>query len=263
MASGLTQPPVRGHGIALPAARTDWAYFLDVDGTLIEIAETPDAVQVDDGLRNLVASLHGACDGALALVSGRTLADLDFRLGCGNIPLAGQHGLEWRDATGRRRSHRASACALSQLRQQLELLVGRYPGLLIEDKGLSVALHYRQAPRLASWLHRLLTGWVAQRSDLQLQKGKRVLEIKPAGFDKGSVVAEFMVEGPFCGRIPVFIGDDVTDECGFNQVNFIGGYSIKVGPGRTAARYRLPDVTAVREWLTGAISVPVSVSGTG
>ncbi|MEF8700590.1 MAG: trehalose-phosphatase [Candidatus Accumulibacter sp. UW26] len=256
------QRPARRHG-ALPVARTDWAYFLDVDGSLIEIAESPDAVQVDEALPKLIAALHSACDGALALISGRTLVDLDLRLGCGNIPLAGQHGLEWRDATGRRRSHSASAGAIRQLRQQLELLVGRHPGLLLENKGLSVALHYRQAPRLASWLHRLLTGWVAQRSDLQLQKGKRVLEIKPAGFDKGTVITEFMAEAPFCGRIPVFIGDDVTDECGFIPVNSVGGYSIKVGPGRTAARYRLHDVAAVRQWLTGALSIPVNISGSG
>jgi trehalose 6-phosphate phosphatase len=239
--------------IPLPPAQSDWAFFLDLDGTLIELAEHPDAVHVGDALLALVARLHEACGGALALVSGRTLADLEQRLGELRLPLAGQHGLERRDAAGRLWSHSAPAHLRDPLRQQLESLVVRHPGLLLEDKGLTLALHYRQAPQLASWLHRLLAGWVTHSQDLQLQKGKRVLEIKPPGFDKGSVIAEFMAGAPFCGRMPVFIGDDVTDEYGFARVNLLGGLSIKVGPGRTAARYRLPDVAAVRAWLAAAL----------
>jgi trehalose 6-phosphate phosphatase len=237
----------------LPRARTEWAYFLDVDGTLIDFADSPGGAHVDDALLGLVARLHHACGGALALVSGRTLADLEQRLGSVRIPLAGQHGLERRDAAGRRHAHATPPAAKRELRHRLDALVARHPGLLLEDKGLTLALHYRRAPALAAWLHRLLAGWVATADGLQLQKGKRVLEIKPTGFDKGSAIAEFMAEAPFRGRAPVFIGDDVTDEHGFARVNLLDGHSIKVGAGRTAARYRLPDVAAVRGWLAGAL----------
>lgn len=237
----------------LPSARSDWAYFLDVDGTLIELAANPGAVRVDDALLGLVARLHHACGGALALISGRSLADLERLLGSVRIPLAGQHGLERRDAQGRLHTHATPQAVKRGLRQRLDALVARHPGLLLEDKGLTLALHYRQAPQLAAWLHRQLTDWVAANEGLQLQKGKRVLEIKPAGFDKGSAIAEFMAESPFHGRRPVFIGDDVTDEHGFARVNLLDGLTVKVGAGKTAARHRLAAATAVRSWLAGAI----------
>lgn len=237
-----------------PPASAGWAFFLDVDGTLIDIAASPGAARVDDALLGLVARLHHACGGALALVSGRCLADLEQRLGSVRIPIAGQHGLERRDAAGRLHTHAAPPGAKRELRRRLDALVAAHPGLLLEDKGLTLALHYRQAPQLAGWLHRLLAGWLEERTEgLHLQKGKRVLEIKPAGFDKGSAIAEFMAEPPFHGRRPVFIGDDVTDEHGFERVNLINGHTVKVGVGRTAARHRLPDVAAVRAWLADAI----------
>lgn len=238
----------------LPAARAEWAYFLDVDGTLIEFADSPGAVHVDDALLGLVARLHHACGGALALVSGRAVEDLSARLGSVRIPMAGQHGLERIDGAGHLHTHATPAPRKRELRQRLDTLVARHPGLLLEDKGLSLALHYRNAPRLAAWLHRTLAQWVADMDGLCLQKGKRVLEMKPAGFDKGSAIAEFMAEAPFRGRLPVFIGDDVTDEHGFARVNLLGGHSVKVGPGTTQARHRLSGVAAVRGWLAGAIS---------
>lgn len=236
-----------------PTADSEWAFFLDVDGTLIEIAASPSAVQVDDALLGLVVRLHHACGGALALISGRSLADLERLLGSVRIPLAGQHGLERRNAQGRLFSHTTSPAAKRSLRQRLDALVARHPGLLLEDKGLTLALHYRQAPQLAAWLHRELASWLAIADGLQLQKGKRVLEIKPAGVDKGSAIAEFMAEPPFRGRRPVFIGDDITDEHGFERVNLLDGLTVKVGAGRSAARYRLASAAAVRAWLAGAI----------
>lgn len=239
----------------LPAARIDWAYFLDVDGTLIDIAEAPDAIAVDDALLGLVARLHHACGGALALISGRSVADLEDRLGSIRVPLAGQHGAERRDAAGVLRSLPARTEVPAAIRARLAAVVARHPGLLLEDKGRTLALHYRQAPRLAAYVHRLM-GEVAapQRDRLCLQKGKRVVELKPRGFDKGSAIAAFLAEAPFRGRRPVFIGDDVTDEHGFAAVNRLDGLSIKVGPGRTQARWRLPDVAAVRGWLAAAVA---------
>lgn len=234
-----------------PLAQTNWAYFLDVDGTLIAFADSPDAIHVDDVLLGLITRLYVACGGALALVSGRTLADLDARLGGMHIPLAGQHGLEQRDIQGRMRVHAdMPSVALGKLKHRLSDLVARHDGLLLEDKGLAIAIHYRQAPQLASYIHRQVKHWLAESNlPLQLQKGKYVLELKSAIHDKGTAIAEFMRQMPFFGRLPVFIGDDVTDEHGFEMVNRLGGHSIKVGKGRTCARWRLADVSAVRAWL--------------
>lgn len=242
--------------IAPPPARLDWAYFLDVDGTLIEIAATPAAAQVDDALLGLVARLHGACGGALALVSGRTLGDLERRLGSVRIPLAGQHGLERRDASGRRHTHRTSLATHRRALHFLSALAAQHAGLLLEDKGMSLALHYRQAPQLAAWLHRAVRGWLAADGDgLQLQAGRRVLELKPTVADKGAAIGAFMSDPPFCSRRPVFIGDDLTDEHGFARVNDLGGISIKVGRGASGAAFRLADVAAVRRWLAAAINL--------
>lgn len=236
---------------APPPAQTSWAYFLDVDGTLIAFADSPDAIHIDDALLGLITRLYSACGGALALVSGRALADLDKRLGGIRIPLAGQHGLELRDAQGHVRAHVAApSAAMAELKRRLSSLVARHNGLLLEDKGMALAIHYRRAPLLASYIHRQVKHWLAESGlPLQLQKGRYVLELKSAAHDKGTVIAEFMQQAPFRRRRPVFIGDDVTDEHGFDRVNRLGGYSIKVGKGRTCARWRLPDVAAVRAWL--------------
>jgi trehalose 6-phosphate phosphatase len=234
----------------LASAQPDWAYFLDMDGTLIEIAETPTAAATDAGLLDLIRRLHAACRGAVAVVSGRTVADLERRLPGLALPLAGQHGLERRDAGGQHHLHAAPQEAKGAIEARLSPVLRRHPGLLLEDKGLSLAVHYRRSPQLASYVHQLLQDLVGDVDDsLHLQKGKRVVEIKPAGHDKGTAVESFLAEPPFRGRRPVYIGDDVTDEHAFAVVNRRGGISIKVGKGRSAARYRLPDVAAVRGWL--------------
>jgi trehalose 6-phosphate phosphatase len=237
-----------------PTARPDWAYFLDVDGTLIDIADTPEAVHVDAALLELIARLRQASGGALALVSGRALAFLDGRLGALGLPLAGQHGLERRDAAGRLHVHAAPSGAKAAIKRALAPVLARHPGLLLEDKGLTLALHYRQAPQLASYAHRLMARLAAEAgAGLEVQRGRRVAEIKPSGKDKGAAVAAFLTEPPFKGRRPVFIGDDRNDEHGFAEVNRLDGISIKVGRGASCARYRLPDVAAVRRWLQTAL----------
>jgi trehalose 6-phosphate phosphatase len=126
--------------------------------------------------------------------------------------------------------------------------------LIVENKGESVALHYRQAPRLAGYAHRLMRKiQAAHGADLMIQKGKRVVELKPAGADKGHAIRALMLEPPFAGRTPVFVGDDVTDEAGFRLVNSMGGHSIKVGPGKSEAKWRLRHVSDVRRWLSEAL----------
>jgi len=237
-----------------PHPRLDWAYFLDVDGTLIDIADTPDAVRVDTALLELIARLHRASGGAVALVSGRALSFLEHRLGTLRLPLAGQHGLERRDAAGRLWIHAAPPAAKCAIQEALAPILARHPGLLVEDKGLTLALHYRLAPHLAAYAQRLM----ARLSDsagaaLEVQRGKCVVEIKPSGIDKGTAVAEYLAESPFKGRPAVFIGDDLNDEHGFAEVNKLDGISIKVGKGASCARFRLRDVASVRRWLGEAL----------
>ncbi len=233
-----------------PLPKSEWAYFLDVDGTLIDIADTPDSVVVDKILLDLIARVFHATGGALALVSGRSISDLQSRIGMLNLPIAGQHGLERRDGSGRLWIHAAPPAAKSAIKEALSPILERHPGLLLEDKGLTLALHYRKAPHLAAYAQRLLSRLAeAADSKLELQQGKCVIEVKPAGVDKGMAVAEYLAEASFRSRLPVFIGDDLNDEHGFAEVNRLEGISIKVGNGPSCARYRLADVGEVRCWL--------------
>jgi trehalose 6-phosphate phosphatase len=236
-----------------PPAEIGWAYFLDVDGTLLDLAETPGGIHVDAGLLDLIGRLYRASNGAVALVSGRALSDLDEHLGMLRLPMAGQHGLERRDAGGRLWIHAPPPEAKCSIKAALVPVLERHPDLLLEDKGLTLALHYRRAPNLAAYAHRLMTQ-LAIGAGLELQKGKRVAELKPAGIDKGTAIAEYLAEPPFHGRRPVFIGDDANDEHGFAEINRSDGISIKVGPGRSCGRYRLANVAAVRHWLASAMT---------
>ena len=237
-----------------PAPRLDWAYFLDVDGTLINIADTPEAVLMDQTLLDLIENLYRASGGAMALVSGRMISDLQNRIGLPQLPLAGLHGLERRDSSGRLWIHAAPPATKSAIKEALAPVLARHPGLLLEDKGLTLALHYRLTPRLAGYVHQLMSRFAnAPEQGLELQRGKYVVEIKPAGIDKGTAVAEYMAEVPFKNRRPVFIGDDLNDEHGFAEVNKRDGISIKVGKGPSCARFWLPDVAAVHHWLGEAL----------
>lgn len=232
-----------------PPPSCDWAYFFDVDGTLVPLAETPAAVRVSQELRGVLEHLYGCSGNAVALMSGRSIAEIDRLFPAVQLPVAGQHGAERRDAGGRLTRHEPTV-DLGQARQHLAAAALANPGLLFEDKGLSVALHYRRVPRLEGFVHRTIEELLPALSGAYtVQKGKSVVELKPAGKDKGRALLEFMEEEPFAGRVPVFIGDDATDEFGFDTVNRLGGHSIKVGPGDTAARWRLEDVHAVQQWL--------------
>lgn len=231
-----------------PGSRTAW--FLDIDGTLLELAATPDGVRVDQGVLNLLTQLREVSGGAVALISGRSVAIVDSLFKPLRLPVAGQHGVERRDAAGVTHYHQANGQTLTAVRHALAIWAAERPGLLLEDKGLSLALHYRQAPALEADVRRFIELMVAASGgDFCLQSGKMVVEIKPTGRDKGTAIREFLDEAPFHGRIPVFVGDDVSDEYGFEIVNRLGGIAIKVGDEPTTASRRLPDVTAVREWL--------------
>jgi len=234
----------------VPPFARDWCFFLDIDGTLLEFAERPDEVRVDAGLKEILRSLQQAAGGALALISGRPVPDIDRLFAPLRFAVAGQHGVERRDHAGKLFVHATPAASLHDAASALERLVAQHPALVFENKGATLAMHYRLAPHLGPRVHEVMH---ALRDSLgeqfELQAGKMLLEIKPGGKDKGTAIAEFMGESPFRERVPVFIGDDLTDEYGFELVNARGGYSVKVGSGASAARWRLMDAEAVRAWL--------------
>ncbi len=248
--------PVRPHPPPLvPAAA---ALFLDIDGTLLDLAATPDGVRVDVDVAALLPALGLALDGALALITGRTLADADRLFPGLGIPVAGQHGLVRRAADGSVHAHPPPP-ELDRLRADLGRFAARHGGLLLEDKGTTLAVHYRLAPKLASHVHRIVRAHVAGAGEgsWRLQPGKAMVEIGPSGRDKGTAIQEYMSERPFRNRMPVFVGDDHSDEHGFAAIREMGGWGVKVGSGPTLAQYRLRDVAAVRRWLAAALTPSV------
>ncbi len=226
------------------------ALFLDFDGTLVPHEDHPGAVQVDLPLRTLLGELREATSGALALISGRSISDIDALCSPARFAVAGQHGAERRSVDGTMHFHAPLAERLHVPAAQLRRFVERHPGLLLEEKGTSVALHYRNAPELAEAAEVEARRVLASLGEeFELQGGKFVFELRPSGRDKGTAIAEYLAEEPFAGRQPVFAGDDLTDELGFALVNSRGGHTIKVGAGSTRARWRLADAEAVRRWL--------------
>jgi trehalose 6-phosphate phosphatase len=250
----MTRTPSRGAAAADPAraipSPREIALFLDVDGTLLHIADTPDAVTIDRATVELLARAHRVTGGATALITGRRIADVDRLFAPLALPAAGQHGFERRDAAGALHRHTQPLPELAAARARLTAFATEHPGVLIEDKELTLAAHYRLAPAAGAALGRLAGRLAAESGGtLAIQRGKMVFELRPAGKDKGTAIAEFLEEAPFRGRTPVFLGDDLTDEHGFSIVNGRGGVSVKVGDGPTEATARLPDVDAVRAWL--------------
>jgi trehalose 6-phosphate phosphatase len=234
----------------MPPFSRNWAFFLDLDGTLLEIEETPDAVGIGPDEKRLLEKLVAVAGGAVAVISGRALARIDQILAPLVLPAAGQHGAERRDAKGLRHRHRFAANVLRPVAVGIRSFAAQHQGLVFEDKGASVALHYRLAPKLAAAAQAAMREAAEPLGEaVEVQNGKMVVELKPAGCDKGKAIGEFMCEPPFSGRLPVFIGDDVTDEYGFRMVNRLGGYAMKVGEGPSAARWRLENPAAARAWL--------------
>ena len=222
---------------------------------MFELASSPDRVRPDPGVLALLPALGPLLGGAVALVTGRAIADADRLFPGHTLPMAGQHGFERRGADGAMHREVVPTEHLDRMRDAIGRFAALHPGLLAEDKGLTLALHYRLAPHLAPQVHRLLAAQVAgTRGEWTLQKGDHVLEVKPAGRDKGSAILDFMAEAPFRGRVPVVAGDDLTDEYGFAAAKAHGGWAVKVGPGPTCADFRLPGVAAVREWLAASVA---------
>lgn len=231
----------------------DIALFLDFDGTLAEIAPRPDAVVVEPGLVEALERLRERLGGALAIVTGRPVSVIDGFLAPARLDAAGLHGVERRiDGTlggGRAEDH-------PDLRRQvarLEAESAALPNVLIEDKGASVAVHWRLAGADDAARAEALVKAAAEAlgADYRLQLGKAVGEIVPAQATKAHAIRAFMEQRPYRGRVPIFLGDDRTDEIAFASVNQDGGIAVRVGAGETVAKYRLPDPAAVRALLRG------------
>lgn len=224
------------------------ALFLDFDGTLVDLAPTPDGITVAPELPDLLARLVARTGGAVAVVSGRKVADIDRWL---NVPLAaaGMHGLEHRATPGGPVEHRPVSPQMDVLRRRVNAFPFLGETVHVEDKGGGLAVHFRAAPERQGEVTAAMDHAVADLADLHLVAGKMVVEAKGRGIDKGAALVSFMSHAPFAGRTPVFIGDDVTDEDGIRAALAAGGFGIKVGEGDSAARYRLDGVPAVHDWL--------------
>ncbi len=228
------------------------ALFLDVDGTLLEIAATPHAVIVPDPLKLALDALSSRLHGALALVSGRSVETLDALFAPYRFSAAGIHGCELRPAGSAIEYPAVDATQLAAARDALNAWTQQHPGTLLEDKRHALALHYRLRPELeTAALDAILPVLATLGDTYELQRGKSVYEIRPMAYTKGSAIRSFMRAAPFAGRTPMFIGDDITDESGFAVVNDLGGVSVCVGEKEpTAARYRFADVDTVTRWLS-------------
>ncbi len=233
--------------LALPALERA-ALFFDVDGTLLDIRPEPRDVVSDEDLLDMLERLCARCHGALALVSGRSLADMDRIFSPLKLTAVGLHGAEIRDASGAER--RADPRIMDHARKPLRDFVAAHEGLMLEDKGATLAVHYRNRPDLGAEALRFLLRF-SPGDGLAVQEGKFVVELKPGLCDKGTAIAELMRSAPFAGRIPVFFGDDLTDEAGFACVNKSGGLSVRIGSPevRTQARQVLPDTSDLRALL--------------
>ncbi|HEX2727420.1 MAG TPA: trehalose-phosphatase [Beijerinckiaceae bacterium] len=236
-----------------------WALFLDFDGTLVEIAERPDAVVVHPELGDALTGLRRSLGGALAIVTGRSINVIDGFIAPHTFDVAGLHGVEYR------LSGQLFPCRIEDhpdLRQAIAALEQRFaeqPGVLIEDKGCSVALHWRLAPEAEDEATHVLDEMVAGLGNAyRLQLGKAVGEVLPARASKGRIIEHYLREPPYRGRRAIFAGDDLTDEHAFEAVNRLGGISIRVGAGPTQARYRVPTPAALRQ-LLGAWASDVGI----
>lgn len=223
--------------------------FLDVDGTLLDFAPTPDGVRVDDSTLVLLSRLREALGESVALISGRPLAQIDELFRPLRLPAAGIHGFERRSADGVLYRPSAPQASLDRIRRWLQSEVLPDSGLLLEDKGHALALHYRLAPHAADRaLASVRTALAELGGGYEIIEGAKVVELKPVGQNKGTAIEAFLKEAPFAGRMPAFLGDDVTDFDGFAAVRRHGGIDIAVGD-RASARWYLEGPAAARAWL--------------
>ena len=224
------------------------AVFSDFDGVIADIAERPDAVFVPGDRARTLEAWRDASGGAMALVSGREIDDLrrafDWR-----GAISGGHGAETEWTRGERENQEVDVEAVSEVSKRMEEFAAGEEGVLFEHKRLGAVLHYRADPSKEDACWSMVRQAVADRDELEIQASKMAVELKPAGFSKGSVISAFMEREPFAGRKPIYFGDDVTDEAAFREVNARGGLSVKVGEGDTAAQYRVASPNELFAWM--------------
>lgn len=225
------------------------AFFLDFDGTLAEIIADPARVSITRQTRIALGRLQEAAGGAVAVISGRSIAQLDVMLGPLRLPAAGVHGIERRNAAGTMMREAVERAAEQRLAFLVNTFVEDRKGLLAEVKPGSVALHYRNRPEMMADCRAFAEGLAQNNHRISLVEGRKVIEMKLSARTKGDAIADFMMEAPFRNRRPFFAGDDITDETGFALVNAMGGISLKIGPGTTVARYRVEDRQTFAAWL--------------
>jgi len=236
---------------AAPSPSLEWCLFLDVDGTLVELTDTPSQTNADLEIKTLLADVAERLGGAVAFVSGRKIQTLDELFAPLRLPAAGLHGVERRKASGAMQGANFVDMQLDQARESIKSLVAAHPGTIMEDKDRTIAVHFRMAPQFEDVIRQSVIDIAKPLgSNYHIQDGKMLLEIKPRGFSKASAIQAFMREPPFSGRLPVFVGDDLTDLEGFAAVEAQGGISIGVGE-RVRGQFNLPGVSAVRGWLRG------------
>jgi trehalose 6-phosphate phosphatase len=242
--AALPEPPLPG------TAGRPWALLLDVDGTLLDFADDPAAVIVDPALHTLLRALHRALGGALALVSGRQLTDIDRLFGEPGWVAVGLHGLQRRDADGTVHVQDIDPAQRLRLQHAVHELAVRHPAVRVEDKGAAIALHCRQVPALWPTLQAACLALLPTLPGYELQPGNLVLEFKPIGSDKGQAVRDLLATPWGAGRRPVYLGDDLTDEHAFAVVNATAGISVRVGMRTpTLAHFTLSGPRAAHAWL--------------
>ena len=225
------------------------AFFLDCDGTLAAIVDQPDAACLEPDILNCLEILHQVTGGALAIVSGRSILQLDAMLSPLVLPLAGVHGIERRDGGGTIYRPNYDAAAVNQIGLEVDGFAAQHVGLVSEVKSASVALHYRMRPELEAEGLTLMSQIASRHSDFRLLRGKMVAELSASHRTKGDAIDDFMQEQPFNGRLPIFVGDDVTDEDGFAAIQRLSGIGIKIGAGTTSATHRTGNMAEFHEWL--------------
>ena len=231
------------------------AILLDIDGTLLDLAPTPREVWVPPGLARTLNQLLIRTSGALALVSGRSLNDIDLIFAPEQFPAVGGHGAEMRISSDSEAVATIAPPMDKELKRRLAAIARLSPGILLEDKGYSLALHYRLAPHAEKAIYAAVSLIRADLPDapVEILAGKSVCEVKHAGFDKGTAVRELMQSQPFKGRRPIFIGDDVTDESVFAIMPDLGGLAFSVGRRAKGVAGHFDDPRDVRAWLAQLI----------
>ena len=238
-----------------PDLPCDAALFLDFDGCLVEIAERPDAIIVPPGTPDMLAELHKALGGAVALVSGRNVDDLRQYLPGFPGAIAGSHGAEMALPGQDIAPVDAADLDVQALHVRARDLAAHDDRLMIEPKPHGVVMHYRAAPDLSEWVDRTMTELVAHYPQLAIQQAKMAIELRPANAGKDRALTRLMDLPQFAGRMPVYAGDDLTDEVAMAEAQSQGGFGIKIGEGDSCARYRLADPAALSRWLNRALAV--------